>query len=120
VSRRNAIAHEYDNRLAELSLVLPHRAHNRNSAWHLYVIRVAASARFEIFNAMRVAGVAVNVHYTPVHLQPYYRKLGFAPGQFPNSEAYGAEAITLPLYPTLSISDIELVVTTLAKALEVG
>jgi len=56
----------------------------------------------EVFNAMRTGGVGVNLHYMPVHLQPYYRRLGFKPGQFPEAEAHGREAMTLPLYPTLS------------------
>ena len=51
---------------------------------------------------MRAGGIQVNLHYIPVHLQPYYRALGFGPGQFPEAESHGKQAITLPLYPTLS------------------
>jgi UDP-4-amino-4,6-dideoxy-N-acetyl-beta-L-altrosamine transaminase len=118
VARREALAQQYDVRLAQLPVHLPKRAENRRSAWHLYVIRVVASKRLAVFNAMRSVGIGVNVHYTPVHLQPYYRQYGFAPGQFPSAEAHGAEAITLPLYPGLSAIDVDAVVETLADAVK--
>lgn len=117
VERRAALAQQYDARLAQLPLKLPQRAANRSSAWHLYVVRVAASDRLAVFNAMRSAGIGVNVHYTPVHLQPYYQQLGFARGQFPNAEAHGAEAITLPLHPRLSATELDAVVGAMAGAL---
>lgn len=120
VARREALALQYDIRLAQLPVQLPKRAGNRSSAWHLYVVRVSASERLTVFNAMRSAGVGVNVHYTPVHLQPYYRQLGFAPGRFPNAEAHGTEAITLPLHPGLSTADMDVVVATLAQAVKAG
>jgi UDP-4-amino-4,6-dideoxy-N-acetyl-beta-L-altrosamine transaminase len=118
VARREALAQQYDVRLAQLPVHLPKRAENRRSAWHLYVIRVVASKRLAVFNAMRSVGISVNVHYTPVHLQPYYRQYGFAPGQFPSAEAHGAEAITLPLYPGLSAIDVDAVVEALADAVK--
>lgn len=117
VERRAVLAQQYDARLAQLPLKLPQRAANRSSAWHLYVVRVAASDRLAVFNAMRNAGIGVNVHYTPVHLQPYYQQLGFARGQFPNAEAHGAEAISLPLYPSLSATELDAVVGAMAGAL---
>lgn len=118
IASREALAQHYDARLAQLPVRLPKRAGNRRSAWHLYVVRVMASKRLDIFNAMRSAGVGVNVHYTPVHLQPYYRHLGFGPGQFLNSEAYDAEAITLPLYPGLLAADMDLIIETFDEAVK--
>jgi dTDP-4-amino-4,6-dideoxygalactose transaminase len=56
----------------------------------------------EAFEALREAGIGVNLHYTPVHLQPYYRALGFEEGMFPEAEAYGRDAISLPMYPSLN------------------
>ncbi|OGT89693.1 MAG: UDP-4-amino-4,6-dideoxy-N-acetyl-beta-L-altrosamine transaminase [Gammaproteobacteria bacterium RIFOXYA12_FULL_61_12] len=120
VERREALVRQYDSRLAQFPLRRPQRADNRSSAWHLYVVRVAASDRLAVFNAMLNAGIGVNVHYTPVHLQPYYRRLGFAPGQFPHAEAHGAEAITLPLHPRLSAADLDAVVDALAEAVKAG
>ena len=74
------------------------------SAFHLYVVRVDGTSRTQrqLFDALRAGGIGVNLHYMPVHLQPYYRALGFGPGQFPEAEAYGHSALTLPLFPTLT------------------
>jgi dTDP-4-amino-4,6-dideoxygalactose transaminase len=66
---------------------------------------------------MRAAGIGVNVHYIPVHLQPYYRNLGFRPGQFPEAEAYYAEAVSIPLYATLTEKQQDTVVQALRAAL---
>ena len=67
--------------------------------------------------ALRADGIGVNVHYIPVHLQPWYRRLGFGPGQFPQAEAYYAGAISLPLFPTLREDEQDRVVDSLARAL---
>ena len=80
------------------------------SSFHLYVVRVGADRRGEIFEALRERGIGVNVHYIPVHTQPYYRDMGFKEGDFPESERYYQEAISLPLYPGLSLNDQNTVV----------
>jgi len=100
-ARRAAVA-RYDAALADLPLTRPTCAADRESAWHLYPIRVTASRRRELFEALRGRGIGVQVHYIPVHLQPHYRRLGFAPGDFPAAEAYYAEALSLPLYADLA------------------
>lgn len=106
IEQRNHLASRYDRLLAGLPITLPTINPGCRSAWHLYCIRLSESkshrTHAEVFNAMRTGGVGVNLHYMPVHLQPYYRRLGFKPGQFPEAEAHGLEAMTLPLYPTLS------------------
>jgi UDP-4-amino-4,6-dideoxy-N-acetyl-beta-L-altrosamine transaminase len=101
---RTAIAARYDAMLRALPVVGPLLLADRRSAWHLYVVELGAgrSTRTEVFVAMRAAGIGVAVHYIPVHLQPYYRALGFKPGDFPRAEAYYERCITLPLYPTLT------------------
>jgi dTDP-4-amino-4,6-dideoxygalactose transaminase len=71
-----------------------------------------------VFAALRAAGIGVNVHYIPVHLQPYYRQFGISAGGFPVSEAYYRRAITLPLYAALTETDQDSVVTALAGALQ--
>ena len=73
--------------------------------------------RRQVYDAMRAAGVGVQVHYIPVHLQPYYRALGFKPGQCPEAERYSEEALSLPLYPALSDREQDQVVAVLRKAL---
>lgn len=115
VARRNALAERYDRLLASLPLVTPWRAPDVLSAFHLYVVRV--ERRRAVYDAMRAAGIGVNVHYIPVHLQPYYRQLGFSEGQFPQAERYYREALTIPLYPTLTHEEQDRVVAALTRAL---
>ena len=91
--RRHAIADRYDASLAGLSLTRPTRLRGRLSALHLYVVTLDDPERRKpVFDALRRANIGVNVHYIPIHLQPYYRKLGFAPGDFPNAEALARRA----------------------------
>jgi UDP-4-amino-4,6-dideoxy-N-acetyl-beta-L-altrosamine transaminase len=118
VRRRNELAGRYRGRLGSLALQLPAIAPGNRSAFHLYVVRLKdAAIRRRVFDAMRSGGVGVNVHYTPVHLQPYYRALGFSEGQFPHAEAYGSDALTLPLYPRLGESAQDRVMDCLEGAL---
>lgn len=78
---------------------------------------MAGAKRAWIFDDLRSRGIGVNVHYMPVHLQPFYRKLGFADGQYPESEAYGQTAITLPLYPRLTDSNQHQILSQVALTL---
>ena len=121
VDRRNELAARYDQLLQGLPLSLPTVLPGNRSAFHLYVVRVergiAAKPRRQVFDEMRQAGIGVNVHYLPVHLQPYYRDLGFFEGQYPEAEAYAAEAITLPLYPAMTIQQQDQVVLALRNLL---
>jgi UDP-4-amino-4,6-dideoxy-N-acetyl-beta-L-altrosamine transaminase len=106
VDRRNALARRYDAALRELPLRLPTIQPENRSAFHLYVVRMLATAsgktHREAFEELRRRGIGVNLHYTPVHLQPYYRRLGFTRGQYPQAEAYADSAMTLPLYPSMT------------------
>ncbi len=105
VSRRNALARRYDDLLRGLPVRTPSMGKDRTSAYHLYVVRTPdddSPRHRRVFEAMRAVGIGVNLHYTPVHLQPDFRQLGFGPGMFPEAERYGDSAITLPLYPDLT------------------
>ena len=117
IVRREALAARYDRLLANSGLTLPWRDPDCASAWHLYVVGWNESAsglsRAEAFDRLRAAGIGVNVHYIPVHTQPYFRRFGFHAGQFPAAEAYYAGAITLPLYPTMTEAQQDRVVDTL-------
>jgi UDP-4-amino-4,6-dideoxy-N-acetyl-beta-L-altrosamine transaminase len=120
VERRNELARNYNAALEGLPLRLPMVAPENRSAFHLYVVRLqrgGALAHRRVFESMRASGIGVNLHYPPVHLQPYYRELGFTAGQFPEAEAHAAEAITLPLYPTLTEAQQAAVVAALKAAL---
>jgi UDP-4-amino-4,6-dideoxy-N-acetyl-beta-L-altrosamine transaminase len=120
VQRRNELARRYDRALDGMPLQRPHVARGNLSAFHLYVVRLrdaAGGRRRRVFDALRARGIGVNVHYTPVHLQPYYRALGFRAGMFPEAEAHGAAAITLPLHPRLKEQDQDRVVEALGDVL---
>jgi UDP-4-amino-4,6-dideoxy-N-acetyl-beta-L-altrosamine transaminase len=121
VARRAALARAYDAALADLPLTTPWQHPDTASAWHLYVVRLhtqaIARSHRQVFEALRAAGIGVNLHYIPVHTQPYYRALGFGPGQFPEAERYYAEAISLPMYPTLTDAQQAEVVAALQRAL---
>jgi len=91
-----------------------------SSSLHLAVIRLADPTpehHRRVFEGLRAAGIGVQLHYTPVHLQPYYRRLGFKDGDFPEAEAYASNAISLPLYPGLQDGDQQRVVHTLRSLL---
>ncbi len=116
VARRHAIARRYDALLRGLPVVRPAQSADASSAYHLYPVRVPAADRLRVFENLREAGIGVNVHYIPVHLQPWYRAMGFSPGDYPEAERYYSEAISLPLYPTMSEAQQDQVVAALRAA----
>ena len=115
VARRNALAARYDELLADLPLTRPAQHPDSYSSYHLYPIHVADRAR--VFAALREAGIGVNVHYIPVHLQPFWSARGFGPGDFPNAEGYYDGAISIPLYAGLSDADQDKVIEALRAVL---
>jgi UDP-4-amino-4,6-dideoxy-N-acetyl-beta-L-altrosamine transaminase len=121
LTRRRQLVARYQAFLADLPLTLPTPQPEAESAWHLYVVRLQTErlqhSHRQIFEGLRAAGIGVNVHYIPVHLQPYYRDLGFAAGDFPQAEAYYAQAISLPLFPAMSDEQQDFVVDQLRRLL---
>lgn len=118
IERRHEIADRYTRELADLPLKLPKQPDFAYSAFHLYVVRldldaIAPLSHLEVFQALRDRGILVNLHYIPVHTQPYYQNLGFAWGNFPNAEEYYRSAISIPMYPTLSDAAQSLVIDAL-------
>lgn len=122
VARRRQLVARYGERLAHLPLELPQVQAGAEPAWHLYPVRLRLErlqhGHRAIFEALRGAGIGVNLHYIPVHLQPYYRQLGFAPGDFPEAERYYAQALSLPLFPDLTDEQQDQVASTLASVLQ--
>ena len=117
VARRRQLAQRYD-KLLEALPVTPLQQHpDTQSSCHLYIIRVKVGRHAVVFASMRAAGVGVNLHYIPVHTQPYYHQRGFNAGDFPAAETYYREAMSLPLYPTLDEKQQDEVVAALQEAL---
>ena len=121
VSRRRYLAARYDELLKDLPLKTPHQSEDTNSSWHIYVVRLDRSAvkksKVQIFDEMRARGVTLNLHYIPVHTQPYYERLGHRPGECPAAMEYYAEAFTLPLYYRLTDEQQDYVVESLRAVL---
>lgn len=120
LARRRALVARYDQLLAGLPLQLPKRQPGAESAWHLYVVRLkpeSGVAHKSFFEALRAAGIGVNLHYIPVHTQPYYRALGFQTGDFPEAERYYAQAVSLPMYASLTEAQQDVVVSAIRSAL---
>ena len=116
VARRRRIAARYDGALTN-SAARPLKVPSRSrGSYHLYVIRVAAPERRRIFESLRASGIGVNVHYIPVYRHPYYRARGFRETVYEHAEAYYAQAITIPMFPGLTDSDIERVVREVKRA----
>jgi UDP-4-amino-4,6-dideoxy-N-acetyl-beta-L-altrosamine transaminase len=121
VNRRRVLADRYDEMLHGFPLSVPAQATDGNSARHLYVIRLNLEnlnvTRRQVFEHLRADGIGVNVHYIPIHTQPFYQRRGFRRGDFPESERYYEEAISLPLFSSLKDEEQDRVVESLAGAL---
>lgn len=122
VARRHDLARRYDRLLATLPLVTPWQHADGYSGLHLYVIRlkldrIAPRTHRQVFDALRASGIGANLHYIPVHVQPYFEALGFKRGDFPEAERYYAEAISLPMYQGLSEGQQDQVIAALTHAL---
>ncbi|MDH5913337.1 UDP-4-amino-4,6-dideoxy-N-acetyl-beta-L-altrosamine transaminase [Vibrio splendidus] len=102
VAARHVLSKRYNQLLSELPLVLPYQLENTYSGLHLFVIRLKLEeislTHKQVFDALRENGIGVNLHYIPVHTQPYYQAMGFSDGDFPESECYYQEAISLPMF----------------------
>ncbi|MNG20470.1 UDP-4-amino-4-deoxy-L-arabinose--oxoglutarate aminotransferase [compost metagenome] len=122
MARRHQLAHRYNELLAELPLTLPWQHPDGYSGLHLYVIRLQADkvgrSHHKVFEYLRSKEIMVNLHYIPVHTQPYYQQMGFKAGDFPEAERYYAEAISIPMFPTLTAAQQDEVVAALREVLE--
>ena len=121
VARRHQLAWRYDEMLATLPLTAPWQHPDGYSGLHLYVVRLKldkiSKTHRQVFETLREQGIGVNLHYIPVHTQPHYQRLGHKMGDYPQAEQYYAEAISLPMYQSLSDSQQDQVVAALQKVL---
>lgn len=122
VKRRQSLAQSYNEGLESLPIVFPWQHPDTFSAFHLYVIRLKLEEinkrHGQVFEELRNEGIGVNLHYIPVHTQPYYRRLGFKLGEFPEAERYYNEAISLPIYYDLKEEEQDYVIDTITQVLQ--
>jgi UDP-4-amino-4,6-dideoxy-N-acetyl-beta-L-altrosamine transaminase len=122
-AHRQKLADRYDHLLRALPVTLPPRHVGAKSSWHLYAIELddsvlARTSRAAVFEGLRACGIGVQVHYIPIHTQPYYQALGFKRGDFPAAEDYYARTISLPLFPAMTDADQDRVVAALRELLK--
>jgi len=121
VAKRNGLAARYDELLKGLPLITPYQIEDSYSGRHLYVIRLKLSeitlTHKECFEQLREKGIGVNLHYIPVHTQPYYKELGFVAGQFIESKKYYTDAISIPLFHTMTQEQQDKVIAVLTEVL---
>ncbi|WP_313995325.1 UDP-4-amino-4,6-dideoxy-N-acetyl-beta-L-altrosamine transaminase [uncultured Selenomonas sp.] len=121
VARRRALAARYDELLRDLPLRTPFVLEEAQPSWHLYIVRIdfdrVRKTKQEIFAEMREKGIALNLHYIPVHTQPYYEALGFHAEDCPAAVEYYREALTLPLYPSMTDAEQEMAARALREVL---
>jgi len=124
VSRRNRLAAQYGDLLKGAPLTVQHSADYSYSAYHLYVVRLdleeGGATRRQVFEELLRRGIGVNIHYIPVHLQPYYQAMGFRPGDFPDAERYYEEAISVPMFSALTDAEQSTVAAALTDAVGGG
>lgn len=121
VSQRHALSKRYNELLSELPITLPWQHPDSYSGLHLYVIRLnldkISKTHLQVFEELREAGIGVNLHYIPVHTQPYYQNMGFCEGDFPQAEQYYKEAISLPMFTTLKYEEQQFISSALTQIL---
>ena len=122
INKRHDIADRYNTALNDLPLRIPYQNKDAFSSFHLYIIRLNLEeikvSHKEVFEKLRKDKIGVNLHYIPVHLQPMYKNLGFKYGDFPESESYYSEAISIPIFPSLSESDQQKVIDSISSSLK--
>lgn len=122
ISKRHLIANEYDKKLSNLPLRVPWQDKKSHSSYHLYVIRLNLNqiniSHRDFFIEMRNEDILVNLHYIPVYFHPYYKKLGFKEGHCPEAEKYYADAVSIPMFPTLTDKDQNKVINTIKSILQ--
>jgi len=122
VAGRHQLARRYDGLLADLPVTRPWQHPDSYSGRHLYVIRIQLDkigpSHRDVFDSLRKQGIGVNLHYIPVHIQPYYERMGFKEGDYPHAENYYRDAISLPMHARLSEAQQDQVVGALIKALQ--
>ena len=120
VSRRHELAMRYNNLLKDLPLIIPYQNSDNYSAFHLYIIRLRDRNKHkQTFVYLRKENIGVNLHYIPVHMQPYYSEIDTEYHDLKQSELYYKDAISIPLYPAMTELEQDFVISSLEKALQI-
>ena len=117
VNKRNEICKDYENEFKDSNINFQNVPSECYSSRHLFIIQVPEVKHEKIFNGLRNKNIGVNIHYIPIHLQPFYSEMGFRKGDFINSETYYSKAISLPVYPLLSNQEQEFVIDSVRELL---
>ena len=121
LTKRHAIANRYDHMLSTIPVLTPWQHTDTYSAYHLYVIRLKlnkiSKTQRQVHETLQAAEIGINLHYIPIYLQPYYKKMGFSQGYCPQAEKYYSEAISIPIYPDLNLVQQNKVVSEISVAL---
>lgn len=121
IARRHQLAARYDDLLATLPVTKPWQHADSYSGLHLYVVRLQlekiTKTHRQVFELLRELGIGVNLHYIPVYTQPYFERMGFEPENYPQSQAYYREAISLPMFQTMTIEQQNVVIAALREAI---
>lgn len=119
INKRREIAREYDNALKNLPIITPFQDKDSYSSFHLYPIRVSkkntGKTQIEVYEFLRSRGILANIHYIPVYLHPFYKKLGFKEGYCKEAEKYFKETISLPIFPLLKKSELKFILNSLKE-----
>tara|TARA_B100000965_G_scaffold63418_1_gene49207 strand:+ start:4294 stop:5439 length:1146 start_codon:yes stop_codon:yes gene_type:complete len=117
-AKRKKVAKLYNKNFSKNSKInIPVFEKYFDPSLHLYVVKIKNNKRDRLLLKLRKKGIYTNVHYLPIHLHPFFKKLGFRSGQYPNSEKYGNEALSIPIYPNLKIKDQKKVIKEILKIL---
>ena len=121
VEKRHAVAQRYDNELSGFPIQTPYQHRDNYSAYHLYPVRIKSNPRGitqrQVYDALQMAGINVNLHYIPVYRQPYYETMGFKAGYCPEAEQYFQQVLSIPMYPGLTSIEQGKVIRILQEAL---
>jgi UDP-4-amino-4,6-dideoxy-N-acetyl-beta-L-altrosamine transaminase len=117
IHKRRCLARQYKQELQGLPLKLPSEDSYADSAWHLYMVELTTHDRLSVYQNLHANGIGVNVHYIPIHLQPYYQRLGFQEGDLPCTEHYYKNALTLPIFPSMSEKEHAFIIEKLKEIL---
>jgi len=121
IQRRKEIVKQYNQAFKDIpGTTIPFEKIKNSSAFHLYVLQIdfekISKTRSQVVDELKAKGIGTQVHYIPVHTQPYYKKnFGYKKGDFPVSEKYYEQALSIPLYPKMSDGDIKYIIKTLLK-----